>query len=289
MQSSYGFSATAGTPRQNEAARERCDGRGTAYGGTTPPVPPAGNCSRSRGGLEEVAGRRRRRLGPIQVRPIDLDGHQPLCQTRGELGLHYQIAAHRPDNDLSAWQPHEVDDRASDPFSGVDRRHGLGLAACVIRRVLKEWGVYRRGHYCAHLHALGAVEPKLLPQTCAQHTHRRLAHRIYMCIRLRDGADDGGDVDQRSLALVTQLGQCGSGSVDIAHDVHVQDALEVLEGNLLERCKGGHGRAVDPNVYPAQILDCPDGQLLNSVALCHVSGHDQGVPSATFTFTGDLL
>jgi hypothetical protein len=102
-------------------------------------------------------------------------------------------------------------------------------------------------------------------------------------------SDDGGDVDQDTLALVAQVGKGGPRPVYVAHDVHVEDPAEILQGDLLERREGGEGGIIDPHVDPAELSDRTPGQLLHGCEIADVGRHGQCPGPHGLALRGDLL
>src|SRR5215217_2037556 len=85
------------------------------------------------------------------------------------------------------------------------------------------------------------------------------------------------------------MGQHRPGAMDVAHDVDLKNAPKVAERNLLERCEGGDGGAVNPDINPPKTLDYLVSNLPHRLLIGDISGHRKSRRSKALAFSGDLL
>src|SRR3712207_289669 len=79
-----------------------------------------------------------------------------------------------------------------------------------------------------------------------------------------------GDVDQCPTALSLEVRQRGHRPVDLSHEVHVYDALELLRGRLLEGGEEPHRGEVHPGVEPPVLLYGAVGHRLDLLEVCYL-------------------
>src|SRR5829696_5349943 len=83
---------------------------------------------------------------------------------------------------------------------------------------------------------------------------------------------DRGDVDQSPTTLSFEVRKRGHRSVDLAHEVDVYDARELLRSRLLEGGEEAHCGEVHPGVQPPELLYSAVGHSLYLIELRSIGG-----------------